>query len=281
MSWIIFAILSMFSETIKSLIHRKVMISEDPYAYALFENIFAALIFLFLIKNFQLPTELIGWFILSISASLWLAISIISQFSYKYTKVSIQEPLKQTRILWVFLFGTIFLHEIFTLQKALGTLLIIIGLTYLSYSKKKKLGSFMDKGVQYTLLTAFLFAMVTIVDKKALQYFNPETYGFLVYFLPGLALLYINRKTDKKKIYSLITKFWFAIIIVALSSFGFYYFKLKALVLADATLVFPIIRSSTILVVLGGIILFKEKDQILKKVLTSIIVFIGVILLTF
>ncbi|MCA9495657.1 MAG: EamA family transporter [Nanoarchaeota archaeon] len=280
-SWLIFSIISAFCESIKSILHRKVMITQDPYAYALFENIFAAIIFLFFINRSFFPNEFIAWFIVLISSLLWLSLSIIAQFSYKYTKVSIQEPLKQTRIIWVFLFGIIFLSEVASLNKFLGTLLIIIGLVYLSYEKKNKFGSLNNKGVLFTLLTAFLFAIVTIVDKYALNYFNAETYGFLVYLFPGIALIIINKSKKNSNILSLIKNFWLIILIVALSSFGFYYFKLKALELADASLVFPIIRSATILTVLGGIIFLNEKENIVKKIISSLIVFVGILLLSF
>ncbi|MCA9486720.1 EamA family transporter [Candidatus Woesearchaeota archaeon] len=278
--WILFASISAFSESLKALLHRKIMLSEDPVVYALVENILAALIFLIFISSFSLPKENSAWLLITLSSALWLSISILSQYSYKYTKVTIQEPLKQTRLLWVLLLSIIFLHELLTRQKILGTLLICCGLAYLSYDKKKKFGSLKEKGVLFTLATAFLFALVTIVDKAALKYFNPETYGFLVYLFPGLALILINsRKSQLKKLSSLWkNKFWF-VGLVALSSFSYYYFKLKALQLADTSLVFPLIRSASILTILGGIIFLKEKEQLSKKLLSSAIVFVGVLCL--
>lgn len=280
MIWVIFALISAICESTKSLLHRKVMITEDPYAYAMFENIFAALIFLIFIKEFIFPNEFKAWFIVIIASILWLCISIISQYSYKYTKVSIQEPLKQTRLLWVLLIGIIFLHELITLNKIIGTVLIFIGLIIITYQEKTSFGSFKDKGVQITLLYSFLFALVTIVDKYALSYFNAETYGFLVYLFPGIILLIMNRKSKHDEILNLLKKFWFAILIVAITSFGYYYFKLKALELADATLVFPIIRGATIFTVLGGIVLFNEKENLLKKLISIIIIFCGIIFLS-
>ncbi|NCC71705.1 hypothetical protein EOM09_09105 [bacterium] len=179
MIWLIFALISAFCESIKSLLHRKIMISEDPYAYAMFENIFAALIFLIFIKQFLFPNQLEAWLIVVFASIIWLIISILSQYSYKYTKVSVQEPLKQTRLLWVLLIGVIFLHELITINKIIGTIFIFIGLIIITFQKKLKFGSFKDKGVQITLIYSFLFALVTIVDKYALNYFNAETYGFL------------------------------------------------------------------------------------------------------
>jgi len=280
MIWLIFALISAVCESTKSLLHRKVMITEDPYAYAMFENIFAALIFLIFISQFIFPNEIQAWLIVSFASILWLLISVLSQYSYKYTKVSIQEPLKQTRLLWVLLIGIIFLHELITLNKIIGTLFIFVGLIIISYQKKSNFGSFKDKGVQITLIYSFLFALVTIIDKYALNYFNAETYGFLVYLLPGIILLIMNRKSKHEEILNLIKKFWLAILIVAITSFGYYYFKLKALELADATLVFPIIRGATILTVLGGIILFNEKENLFKKLISIFIIFIGIVFLS-
>lgn len=280
MIWLIFALISAFCESTKTLIHRKIMITEDPYAYAMFENIFAALFFLVFIKEFIFPNELNKWLIIIVASTLWLMISVLSQYSYKYTKVSIQEPLKQTRLIWVLLIGIIFLHELITIKKIIGTILIFVGLIIITYQKKSVFGSFRDKGVLITLIYSFLFALVTIVDKYALNYFNPETYGFLVYLIPGLILLIVNKNSRQDEILKLIKKYWFAIIIVAISSFGYYYFKLKALEIADATLVFPIIRGATILTVLGGIILFNEKENLLKKIISITIIFTGIIFIS-
>lgn len=280
MIWLIYALISAICESAKSLLHRKVMITEDPYAYAMFENIFAALIFLIFIKEFIFPSEIKAWLVVIVASLLWLCISILSQYSYKYTKVSIQEPLKQTRLFWVLIIGIIFLHELITLNKVIGTLLIFAGLIIITYEKKNNFGSFKDKGVQITLLYSFLFALVTIVDKYALNYFNAETYGFLVYLIPGVILLAMNRKSKHDEILNLLKTFWFAIIIVASASFGYYYFKLKALELADATLVFPIIRGASILTVLGGIVLFKERENLAKKLISILIIFIGIIFLS-
>lgn len=280
MIWLLYALIATLSNSIRSILHRFIMLTEDPYSYALLENILTALIFVpVLINEFVFPINFLAWILVLTSSILWVFIAVIGFYAYKYTQVSVKSPLSESRVLWVLLFAIIFLKESLIIEKVLGIILIFISLVVLTYKKQNKFGDLRDKGVQLTLLTALLTAGVAIIDKSALKYFTPGTFGFLVYFIPGLILLAFGKKhlKDVKKI--LKTKNYYLGIVVILG-FLFYYFSLKAYQIADVTQVFPIIRLSTAFTVIFGIIFLRERENIIKKLIATLIIFFGILLLS-
>lgn len=63
-----------------------------------------------------------------------------------------------------------------------------------------------------------------------------------------------------------------------MGTFG-YYFVIKSFLSIDKTIAAPINSSYSMIAVLMGIFLLKEKDYLLKKIITSIIVFAGVVII--
>jgi uncharacterized membrane protein len=60
-----------------------------------------------------------------------------------------------------------------------------------------------------------------------------------------------------------------------------YYFSLSAYSLADASLVFPILRMSSVVSVLGGFAVFREeRTDIPKKVISIAIILAGLLLIS-
>lgn len=280
MIWLIFALISASASSIQSLIHRVIMLTEEPYPYALVENLLTALVFVpILILEFSLPKSYFAWFLVIISSLLWVFISVISMNAYKYTQISLKAPLSESRVIFTLLFAIFLLSEAIVTEKLIGVGLIFIALTALTYKKQKRFGDLKDKGVQFILISAFLSALVAIIDKKAMTYFTAGTFGFLVYFIPALILILFGKRyyQSAKKIIKTKTKF---LIVLVILGFFFYYFKLRAYQLADVSQVFPIIRLSTLFTVIGGVIFLKEREYILKKIILTLLILLGVILIS-
>jgi len=280
MIWLIYALISVIAAGFQGIIHRKVMLTEDPYSYALLENVLTALIFIpLLYTEFVLPSSKIAWLLVIFSSIMWVFIAIIGFYAYKYAEASVKAIISQSRVLFLFIFSVILLSETITIEKIIGIFLIFCGLIILTYKPKIKFGTLKDKGVQLTLIGALLSAFVAIIDKKSLDYFTPGTYGFLVYLIPALIFIIFGRKHyhDIKKI--LKTKKIYLITVVFLG-FLFYYFQLKAYSLAEVSQVFPITRLSALITVIGGIIFLRERKELGKKIISTLIILIGAILLS-
>lgn len=274
MLWLIYALAAAILNGIKIAIHRHVMKTESPYAYALFENIIAAIIFLpiFLIY-FKAPSTFFPWALVLLSSIAWASIMPLVYYSHKYTEASLRAPINQIGVLFVFLLSMILLSEVLTIEKTIGTLLMLIGLIILSYHKEKIMGNLADKGVQLTLLSTFLVSLALIIDKKAIAYFPAEMYVFLVYFFPALFLtLFIKKRINQTK--KLLKNKWpYAITVGILSTY--YLFALKSYKLADISLVYPILRLSTLITMLIGFGFYKERKEILKRIIGAIIMIMG------
>jgi uncharacterized membrane protein len=280
MLWFLLAMVSAIASASQNIFHRKIMMTENPYAYAFLENIFTGLLFVpAAILAWNLPREPVAWALAVCSSILWSLIAVIAMHTYKYTKVSLRAPISESRSLWLLIFSAIILGEFITMQKIFGVILIFIGLVYLNY-KKGSWGSFADRGVQLTLLVAIISALTAVVDKKATAYFSPGVYGMIVYLLPALFIgTYAVTKKGKDVQHIIETKQLWLVAVVILG-FVFYFCQLSALKLADASVVYPVLRMSSLFTVLGGIIFLNERQDIIKKIISTIIVIAGVLLVS-
>ena len=270
---IIFAILAAISDGTKDFFNRVVMIKEDPYVYGFIQNVIATLLFIPLFLSVKFPTNNIVYLFILLSALAWVGIAIIGNYSYKYTEVSLRAPISQIRIIILLILSMLFLSEKLTLNKGIGTLLIFIGLFVLRFKGGKF--DIKNKGIQLTMLTACLVALAAIFNKIALHYTVPEFQGFLIYLIPTV-ILFFFLKGKKKKFRSLFKNQWKIVLFGSFLGAAFTYLSLKAYALADVSTIFPIIKTSALITVLLGIIFLKEK-QILRKIIATTIVLIGII----
>lgn len=280
MLWVLFALISAIGAGIESILHRVVMLDECPYAYAVIVHFFTAILFVpLLVKEFVFPHSWFAWFLVLLSSILWAIIALTGFSAYKLTNVSIKAPLSEVRIVFLFLLSVLILGEAFYFRKAAGMLLILLGIIILTYKKRKVFGNLKDRGVQLTLLTALVISGVALIDKYAMNYFTAGTFGFLVYFFPGVLLLFFIRRR-KGVVTSLMRRRFSLIFFVIVLGMLSYYFKLRAYDLADASLVFPITRLSVLISTIGGITALKEKEEIFKKLLSVAIILVGAFVLS-
>lgn len=273
MLWIIYAIISAISDGTRDFLNRVVMIKEDPYVYAFVENFLTALLFIPVFLTAKAPTNNISYLFILISSLIWTAIVIISNYSYKYTEVSLRAPISQVRVLFLLLMSILFLSEKLTISKGIGTLLIFSGMIILRFKKGKM--DLKHKGIQLTILTAFLVALVAIFEKLALGNASPEFISFFVYLIPAFIFsLFMIKK--KKEFKSIIKNQYKVVLLASLLGAVFYYLSLKAYALIDVSSAFPIIKTSAIVTVLLGIIVLKEKQNMLRKIIATLIILAGI-----
>ncbi len=273
--FILFAIL--FSVSTKFL-HKHVLEEADPYAYALLLNGISAIIFLpLMIVNFSLPSLSPVWLVVVVASIFWALTAVTSKMSIKGSDVSLRDPLNQSKLIWTFLLGVLFLKEIITTNRILGNLLVFIGVSLLLWHPERKLGRLRDYGVKWTLIGALFSSLALVSDKFALQYFKPEVYGFMVYLLPALILSLFLPKRIHHVSHLLRHRWKPAILAIALQT-GTYYFTLRAFALADITFVYPLLQLSILLTVLGSIIFLKEREHLWQRIIATIIILAGTII---
>jgi len=276
--WFIYALISAFAVGLTAIIHRFILKGHDWLSYSVVTNLLTALLFIpLMINNFTLPTSQSAYYILLLSILLWTIIVAVSFKSYQHIEVSLRGPLDKIKIPTLLILSYIFLSEPMTRSKVLGTILIFFSAALITFKKNKILDGFSDRGVQLTLLSALLLAIVNIVDKVAMSYWSPAMFGFLLYLFPGMiiGILIPKRKNELSKLLRL--RLW-PVIVVTVLSFVFYYFRLKAYAIGEVSNVYPILNSGALISMFGGVILLKERKDIMKKIISAVIMFIGILL---
>ena len=174
-----------------------------------------------------------------------------------------------------FLGALIFLNEQPTPLKLLGASLTI-GSSLLLVYKNPNLR--LNRPVIYAFICAVLLGIASVVDKPASAELPSTLYSFLIWVLPlfVIAFPHIEKKQFLKEMR---IGGWKVAFTALLNVIGFMCF-IQALTLTDATRVIPIIYTSSIFTVLGGIFLLGERDHIWRKILAAIIALVGIALLT-
>jgi drug/metabolite transporter (DMT)-like permease len=196
-------------------------------------------------------------------------------FAIKLLDASVFTTIINISVLVAFV-GSLFLYsETLTAQKLLGGLLIIGALLTVSLNSKAKKSSI--KGMLIAVPISIILGLGWMLDKKGAQLFHANTYNILVWAIPVIFIYLPYMKLDEIKTELRITS-WKIVLLAGLNVVG-YLMQLKALEIAEATRVIPIVQTSTLFTVLLGIILLKERDFIGRKIIAGVMAIIGVFLL--
>ncbi len=181
-----------------------------------------------------------------------------------------------SRMIFSTLLGVFVLGESFTLNKAIGIFLVLLGLFLINVKK-----SISAKGVTVFSLTAaflccFFNSISGTMDKILMQYMESTQLQF--WFMFFMALIYgliIIIKKEKISFHSIRTNYWIPLMSVSLILGDLLLFEANANPQSQVTLMTIIKQSSVIVTILTGWLVFKEKN-ILYKLLCTLIILSGI-----
>lgn len=212
-----------------------------------------------------------------ISSVLYTIGSVAYVKSLSVGEVSLVTPIHSLNSLFLLILSFIFLNEQITIQKFIGIVIIVVGLSIL-----KKQGNPL-KSLKYIInntacrlmfLYVFLQSMGRILDKYFFVTVHPVTYATVLYFFISINLyvfLLITKKTKYiKDLYN--AKKGISIISGSINGFS-YLFLLVALNHIELSIAEPITQVSMILTLIFSYIFFKE--NIKEKIPGSILILIG------
>lgn len=238
-------------------------------------QLIAAVISLAFIPLFPMvvPSEL-KYYLLLAGASVFYAVSDRAQTpARKHLPVSEYAILGQTSRVFLFIFGILIFKEALLFQKVLGVILVIGANILLLYKSGKFV---LNKYVWLILLSALSFTIAISIDIGISSQFNLPLYVALTLFIPSMIITFVERikvrdilnelNNGSKKYYLLTGIFWSLAII----------FTLRAFQLGQITTLTPIMGTSVLLNVLVASVFLGEKDHLLKKIIASIIILLGV-----
>ncbi|OGM21103.1 hypothetical protein A2863_03080 [Candidatus Woesebacteria bacterium RIFCSPHIGHO2_01_FULL_38_9b] len=282
MSWQILLIISIIFLSFNGLFHKSLLKNDksDPRAQAIvflglggFISILIALLRGKLQLEFS-PSLIINFSVLATFATIAY---VLKYRGFQLINASEVVIFSTTSKFWNVVGASIFLHEAITAQKIIGTLIILLGITVTMYVDQKFK---INKGIFFTLLAALLFGLTDINGYYILQTMDASTYQIYFYLLPVFALLLVQPSVLIKVSYYF--KLGRAVKVVALSLFDtlgmlalFFAYQMGG----KASVISPLSATKVIVTVVLAIIFLKERDNITKKLVGSVIAVIGVVLL--
>lgn len=281
MHWLVFSIGSVLLFSLASILRRVVMKDEKTDAIA------SAIVFQFLgavfigavafANGFVLPPISGYYFNYFLVGFLW-ALATVSQFkAYHYLEASEAIIISTLEAVVIIVAAKIFLSEIFTLQMIAGTILVLTGVIVVSKTKHKIQ---FNRGVFYALGFCLFAGLGAVNDTFMVKNVDALSYLAVGFLLPALFLMGFQPKAVVK-IKELLPLQSFAKIalLTIFYSVGAIFFVFAILNGAQVSQLGVIANSSVILTVVLATIFLGERDHLLRKVICSILVTIGVLLL--
>lgn len=240
---------------------------------------------------FFVPLSFSNFSLLAILASFFLYLSVYFNYKVYITEeVSRIISLGYTEVIFVLLLSTIFLGEIFTLEKYIGIFLVTIGAISISFKRGLKL----RKGVLFILLSSVFFSIYVVLSKYSLNFIN-----FLEFYfwsnLIGLSIIQIPiffkyKEGFLKTIKGLNKKIFILFLLQGLLNMSvFIFLYLPALSLGKASLVSAVDASRPLFILLITVVLsiffpYVIKEEIKKSVIflklaASFLIILGVFLI--
>jgi len=226
-------------------------------------------------KSFVLPTESKAWIALAI-ASFFYGIAERVRFSAsKLLEASILTTVSNISVVVAFITSLFLYSEQLTAYKLIGALLIFIALFLVS---SKHISQKIPKeGLLLGILMSIMYGLGWSLDKMGATYFSPNIYNIFIWFMP-IIFIYLPHLSFKEIKNEFKLAGWKIFILSGLNVVS-YLMQLKALAMAEATKVIPILQLSTIVTIIIAIFLLKEKKNILLKIVAGLFAIIGVYLL--
>lgn len=281
MTWLYLSLGSAICYACVNIFSRVVSVdSKNPRALTLAFNLISIImaVLLFILtgsyKKISLPTQTEAWVYLLIASFFYGIFERFRFFATKLLDASVYSIIGNLSVVVAFFLSLFLYKETLTLSKSAGFILIMLSL-FLVVERKKSRISF--KALFVGLTTSLVLGIGLGLDKKGAIFFSPETYNVLLWIVPFIVIYFPYIKIKDIKIE--FKKFSWKIVLLSFFNFASYYLGLKAFFLADATKVIPIIQLSTILTVIVGIFLLKERSNLFKKILAGMIAVLGVFLL--
>lgn len=273
--WIILAILGGVGSNIYNFLTRYVLKDgEDVIAFAWLFEFVRFIIFGIAILFESLP----AFTFQNISLFLLIgAIEIVSIYAWMkmhaHAHLSISTILIRLRLVFIPILAYFLLHESLHPREYVGILILFIGIMIAGAPHKLAY----DKGVRYAYAFSVVGALLAISMKAASGILSPAMIMFAM-SVPSVFLLPLLIKNPKRRIVSSLSCRPIHKIGMSLINAGSFYLYTIALALGAVSVVQSIYQSMMIVSVLAGILLLREREDIVRKLFGTAITIGGILL---
>lgn len=280
MTWFPLVLISVFISSFANVLQRVLMkgYKSDPVSYAIIFCLLLGVFNLFFafFHGFRFPSFGTHLFFFLGSAILWGVGTVLSFKAYQLLESSEVTILTSVRILVTIIASIIFLHDIFTIQRSLGTLIILGSIIVVANLKK---GMKFSNGTHYAFASTLFNGLAVVFDTYNVKGYDPISYLAIINILIAFVLLVVYPKTVQKWKNFTQPHFLKSMLPLAflstLQSIAYYF----ALSKGHASQIAPINQAQVIITVLLAAVLLNEKDNLQRKFIASILATAGILLL--
>jgi drug/metabolite transporter (DMT)-like permease len=281
MTWQFFLVASILAASVNGLIHRTLMKDDQSdskiqtVVFAGLTGIFGLVLAIFT-TGFHLPPPSL-WQNFLLMVALISSASVLTFQAYKTVEASEMGILLSTERLWTVILALMFLSETITLSKVLGTILVLFGVGVV-YWKKHNVR--FGVGIVIALVAALLYGISYVNGFYILRFFDAPSFVVLGSLLPALVIVLWQPRIVSKLRFYLIPRNGILVSLSALFDTLMSVFLYLAYQLGrNASQISPLAATSLVITVILAAIFLKERDNLLKKLLGSAIVVLGIIFL--
>jgi bacterial/archaeal transporter family protein len=207
--------------------------------------------------------------------------NIFGFLSYKYVDISLCGIIDQLSLVLLYVGSILIFGETLSVYKTAGVFLILIANILIIQRTKSKEKSM--RGILYRIAFVAFMGGANLIDSQIItdKKVSMFLYSFLIWLLPGIGVLLYSMINAKLKDVSYELKYnWKGLISLALTGILTTIFVFFAYQRGEKSIVFPVLKLSSILLVIIGVLFLKERKNLQAKVLAVVIVFLGIYLIS-
>lgn len=241
----------------------------------LFTGLFAIVMSIFF--KYTFPSDIkvyITLFVVTIIYAVTDRLNIEARYGLSPSNFSM---LKQLSTVFLVIFGLVFLKEQLVFKKILGAIIIVVSNVMLAVNKDGKFE--FNKYFIFCLISNFLFAVAMFINVNISSMFNIGIYTLITVFIPSIIIKLFSRLSfkDLEEEFNLYNKPLF--ILVSFAWCMMLISSVKAYEYRSISVVAPLLTLTALTNTIYEFIVDKDKKRFYYKLVISILILIGVILI--
>lgn len=241
----------------------------------LFTGLFAIVMSIFF--KYTFPSDIkvyITLFVVTIIYAVTDRLNIEARYGLSPSNFSM---LKQLSTVFLVIFGLVFLKEQLVFKKILGAIIIVVSNVMLAVNKDGKFE--FNKYFIFCLISNFLFAVAMFINVNISSMFNIGIYTLITVFIPSIIIKLFSRLSfkDLEEEFNLYNKPLF--ILVSFAWCMMLISSVKAYEYGSISVVAPLLTLTALTNTIYEFIVDKDKKRFYYKLVVSILILIGVILI--
>lgn len=241
----------------------------------LFTGLFAIVMSIFF--KYTFPSDIkvyITLFVVTIIYAVTDRLNIEARYGLSPSNFSM---LKQLSTVFLVIFGLVFLKEQLVFKKILGAIIIVVSNVMLAVNKDGKFE--FNKYFIFCLISNFLFAVAMFINVNISSMFNIGIYTLITVFIPSIIIKLFSRLSfkDLEEEFNLYNKSLF--ILVSFAWCMMLISSVKAYEYGSISVVAPLLTLTALTNTIYEFIVDKDKKRFYYKLVISILILIGVILI--